>query len=153
MKLLLILLTLSLSAFAFAGDRNTAYEVVCKNMTFETDRNECIRIIRPFNYFDDRALQLCEYFNFDSVKRECLGYIGDKNYASYEMTTCENATFDSEKLRCLRDNGQSNGQTCLPRSETLNQLRQAQFELRQGNTGTVDKRLTYLIGKFSNCIP
>jgi hypothetical protein len=33
----------------------------------------------------------------------------------------------------------------------LHQLRSAQFELRQGQTGTVDKRLTYLIGRFSNC--
>lgn len=151
MKMLIASLLLCSSVMAFAGDRNTAYEAVCKNMSFESDRNKCVQVIRPFSYFDERALSICTIFPFDSTQMECLGYIGDKRYEMYEIDICQNATFDSEKLKCLKDNGSFGGQTCMPRQEVISQLRQAQLELRQGNTGTVDKRLTYLIGKLNSC--
>lgn len=147
-----ILLTLALLSFnAFSGDRNTAYNVICKPMAFESDRNQCVAQIRPYNYFDDRALSICAGFAFNNVKMECLSYIADKYYAAYEIDTCRNTTFDSEKLACLRNNGNHGGnQGCIPRREVLDQLRSAQYDLRNGNYGTVDKRLTYLIGQFSN---
>ncbi len=152
MKMLIVFMTLIASTLAFAGDRNTAYEVVCKNMSFESDRNRCIQVIRPFNYFDDGALQICPLMAFDSKKNECLGYIGDKIYAAYEVETCRNATFESEKLKCLRENGSpSTGGPCVPTREIVAELRQAQNEIRQGYPGTADKRLTYVINKIMNC--
>ena len=105
MKSLIVFAALLTSFATFAGDRNTAYEVVCRDMSFESDRTKCIQVIKPFNYFDDRALQICPLMAFDSKKIECLGYIGDKRYEAYEVEACRNATFESEKLKCLRDNG------------------------------------------------
>ena len=162
MKILLTLLALLSTTALFAGDRNSAYEAICKNMTFESERNNCIAKIRPYNYFNDTALMICAGFNFDSTKMECLGYISDKFYDNYEVETCRNSTFDSQKLACLRDNGTTRPNPgpgpgpiptpgCISRQEALNQLRSAQTELRSGNTGTVDKRLTFLINKFQNC--
>lgn len=151
MKFLMVLFTL-LSISAFAGDRNSAYETVCKNLTFESDRNKCAEQIRNYSYFDDSALQICTIFTFQSDRMNCVLAIADKAYEIYEIDRCRNTSFDSAKLQCLKDTGRIFNQTCLPRQEVLNQLRNAQIELRSGSTGTVDKRLTYLIGKFSlNC--
>lgn len=152
MKLLFVLSALLLSFSTFAGDRNSAYEVVCKNMSFESDRAKCIQVIKPFTYFDDGALAICPNFPFYSTQNECLGYIGNKRYEAYEIETCRNTVFDSEKLRCLRDNGSTTiGGICIPNRELINELRQAQQEIRQGNTGTADKRISYLINRIQNC--
>lgn len=144
------LFLLLLSSLAFAGDRNTAYNMICKPMSFESERTKCLNVIKPFNYFNDDALQMCANFNFDSKKLECLGYIGDKSYEFYEIDTCRNTTFDSERLNCLRNNGTPATATCLPKTEVINQLRAAQYEIRSGQMGTADKRLEYVIARFSN---
>lgn len=153
MKILIVLLTMA-SSLAFAGDRNTAYNMICKDLSFESDRNKCINIIRPHSYFDDQALAICADFSFDSTKTQCLGYVAGKQYDRYEIDTCKNATFDSEKLTCLRVNGRpANGggnYPCLPRQEVVSQLQASLTDLRTGNLGTVDKRLQYLLSNFSN---
>lgn len=153
MKMLIVLLTMT-SSLAFAGDRNTAYNMVCKDLSFESDRNKCVETIRPYGYFDDQALAMCANFTFDSNKIQCLGFIGGKQYEAYEIDTCRNTTFDSDKLACLRTNGRpTNGngnRPCLPRQEVLGQLQSGLTDLRVGNLGTVDKRLQYLIANFSN---
>ncbi|MBC7427166.1 MAG: hypothetical protein H7336_01060 [Bacteriovorax sp.] len=152
MKLLIVLCALISSIAAFAGDRNTAYEVVCKNLPFESDRNKCIKTIKPFSYFNDEALSICPSFPFATNQLLCLQYIGDKRYEPYEVEACKNTPFDTEKLRCLSDNGsQSTGGTCVSTRELIDQLMQAQNEIRTGSTGTADKRLTYLINKLQSC--
>lgn len=158
MKMLIVLLTMT-SSLAFAGDRNTAYGMVCKDLSFESDRNRCVETIRPYSYFNDQALGICANFTFDSNKIQCLGYIGGKQYDAYEIDLCKNATFDSDKLACLRTNGRPvnpgypGGNGCLPRQELLGQLQASLNDLRIGNLGTVDKRLQYLIANVSspNC--
>lgn len=151
MKLLIVFAALLVSIAVFAGDRNTAYEVVCRNMSFESDRAKCVQVIRPFHYFDDDALQICPLMAFDSRKIECLSYIGDKRYEAYEIEVCRNATFESEKLKCLRENGSTSSGSCIPSREIVAELRQAQNDIRQGSPGTADKRLTYLINKITHC--
>lgn len=126
-------------------------------MSFDTDRTRCVEIIRPHNYFEEKALQICAEFTFDSNKNQCVGYIGSKQYDAYEIEECQNATFDSEKLTCLKKNGRpvndGGNRPCLPRHEVLNQLHSGLNDLRSGDLGTVDKRLQYLISNFSqvNC--
>jgi hypothetical protein len=150
MKMLIVFLTM-ISSVAMAGDRNTAYGMVCKDLTFESDRNKCVETIRPHSYFDDQALAMCAAFTFDSNKIQCLGLIGGKQYDAYEIDACRNTTFDSDRLRCLQTNGRpANNRPCLPRQEVLGQLQAGLTDLRVGNLGTVDKRLQYLIANFSN---
>lgn len=152
MKTFLMMTALLFSSVSFAGDRTTAYNVICKNLSFESERNKCVAQIRPFNFFNDQALALCATFAFDSKRLECLGYIADKDYEAYEMDTCINATFDSEKLECLKINGAPLKKSCLPRMDVLNQVNSALNELRARNYGTVEKRLMFLSAKFSeNC--
>ena len=149
MKFLLPLIFL-FSFSLFAGDRSSAYNIICKPLAFESDRNKCISQIKPFNYFDDQGLRLCASFSFISTKLDCLNLIADKVYDSYEMDSCVNATFDSEKLKCLKDNGTAYRKTCLPRIEVESQLSAALNDLRAKNYGTVEKRLIYLHAKFSD---
>jgi hypothetical protein len=152
MKILITILTLT-SALAFGATRDTAYNIVCKNMTYDSDRSRCIETIRPHNYFDDQALNICANFTFDSTKNQCIGYMAGKQYEAYEIDACKNATFDSEKLNCLKKNGRpvnDGSRPCLPRQEVLGQLQAGLSDLRVGNLGTVDRRLQYLIANFSN---
>ena len=152
MKILSIFAILLMTQ-AFAGDRTSAYEAICRHFAFESERDQCAAQIRPYNYFEDAALEICTTFSFNSTKMECLRNIGGKQYEPFEIERCRDTPFDSGKLSCLRNSGTPyNNQTCLPRQEILSQLQAAQVELRSGQTGTVDKRLTYLIGKFAkNC--
>ena len=153
MKILIILLTM-LSGLAIAGDGQSAYNIVCRHLTYELDRNKCIDIIRDQSYFDDQALVICANFNFDSYKNQCLGYIAGKQYNQNEINSCRNIPFDFDKLTCLRLSGrQTSGggnYPCLPKHEVLMQLQAGLNDLRGGNLGTVDKRLQYLIAKFNN---
>lgn len=153
MKILIALFTLFISTSIFAADRNAAYNLICKPLPFESERNQCINIIKPFSYFDAGALKMCAQFPFTNTKFECLGYIGNKEYMAYEIEACQATVFDTKKLECLRDNGTvtgGGGSGCLPNQDVLLQLRAAQQDLNNGQLGSVDKRLTFLIAKFSN---
>jgi hypothetical protein len=149
----LILLTFFISSTLLAGDRNTAYNVICKGLPFESDRNKCVAKIRPFNYFNDQALAICAGLSFDSKRVECLDYIADKNYEVYEIETCKNSTFDSDKMKCLSENGAPFKKVCLPRQDVLFQLNASMSDLQSRNLGSLEKRLIFLTAKFSeNCL-
>ncbi len=144
----LFILSLS-STLSWAGDRNTAYNLFCKNLSFESDRNRCLAVINPFQYFDDTALKLCSAFTFESEKYKCLNIIGDKFYMDFEMDICSKMIFMSDKFKCLSEKGQPYQKTCLPRSEVFSQVQASLNELRSKNYGSVEKRLMYLEAKFS----
>ena len=154
MKILIIIITMT-AGLAFAGDSNTAYNMVCKNLPFESDRNKCLEVIKQHTYFDNQALEICASFTFDSNKTQCLGTNAEKLYIDYEIDACKNSTFDSDKLNCLKVNGRAinNGGgnwPCLPNQIVLQQLQSGLNNLRNGDLGTLDKRLQYLISNFSN---
>ena len=153
MKMIIVLLMMA-SNLAIAGDGNTAYNMICRNLTYELDRNKCVETIRPHSYFDDQALGICSGFKFDSYKIQCLGNIAGKQYNGYEINACINTTFDFDKLTCLRVNGtvidSGGNRPCIPRRLVLEQLQTGLNNLRNGELGTLDKRLQYLISNFSN---
>ena len=154
MKILIFLLTMT-SGLAFAGSGDTAYDMFCKDLTFQSSRDDCAKIIRPHSYYDDTALAICKKFTFDSTKFECLAIIGDMRYFTHEIELCGKSSFQSTIFSCLKERGTttSNGgseSTCLSNREILKYLENGLKELRSGDTGTVDKRLQYLIGVFNN---
>ncbi|MBY0413224.1 MAG: hypothetical protein K2Q18_03620, partial [Bdellovibrionales bacterium] len=81
MKFLISFLILASTA-AFSGDRDTAYNLICKPLPFESERTKCIEIIKPSSYFNDEVLAMCAEFPFTQTKMTCLGFIGNKNYAA-----------------------------------------------------------------------
>jgi hypothetical protein len=154
MKSFLITLSL-LVGVARAGDRTTAYNIICKPMTFESDRNNCLAKIRNYSYFDNRALGICAAITFDSNKVSCLDVIGDKAYEGYEMDKCVNETFESRKLDRLHELGtiyNPNKPACVSREETITQLSYSLKDLRSGNLGSTDQRLSNLLARFTDCI-
>jgi hypothetical protein len=123
-------------------------------MPFETDRANCMSIVKRYSYFDDRGLQLCVKLNFDNNKLACMQIIGDKVYESFEMDSCVNQTFDTQKVQCLQDNGtpyNPNKPTCVPREETIKELSNSLFDLRNGNLRNADARINSLLARFTNC--
>lgn len=153
MKITLSLFLIFCLSTAFGGDRNTAYNLICKPMTFESERRDCIEKIKNFRYFDDRALNICKGQIFDSNKLDCLEIIGDKYYEDYEMDYCINQTFESKKVECLKESGTINfpEKICVPREETIKQLNNSIYEMRSGNLAAADQRLNRLLNRFVNC--
>lgn len=152
MKAFLITVSLFLSV-AHAADRNAAYNAICKPMTFESERAACMTKVKNYSYFDDRGLKVCKSQVFDSNKLSCLDLIGDKFYEAFEMDHCINQTFESEKLQCLKVSGTpyDQGKLCVQREEAITQLNAGIREIRTGNLGAADQRLSYLLNRFMDC--
>lgn len=154
MKALVLALSFLVSA-AYASDRTAAYNLICKPMTFESDRARCLDKVKQYNYFDKRALTYCSTLNFDSNKMNCLATIGDRVYDGFELDHCLSLTFDSQKLECLQNSGtvyNPNRSNCVPREEAMSQLSSSISELRSGNIRGADARLNTLLQRFSDCI-
>lgn len=94
-------------ASVHAADKNGAYNLICKTLTFEDDKINCMEKIRNYKYFDDGALAFCKGLAFSDEKISCLDLIGDKKYESYEMDFCLKLNFESEKRECLKNYGTS----------------------------------------------
>lgn len=153
MKSLLIVISLFLGV-ANAGDRSRAYNVVCKPMTFDSQRNECISKIKPFNYFDNIALQVCASIQFDSNKISCLGVIGNKSYEVYEADSCLRQPFELSKMQCLEEMGSPydpSKPVCVSNEEAIAQISNSLIDLRRGNLAVVDQRLVNLLDRYSSC--
>lgn len=154
-RLLFVLAITSLVSAAYASDRTAAYNLICKPMTFESDRANCLNQIKRFTYFDKRALTFCSGLNFDSNKMNCLQIIGDRVYEGYEMDHCLSLTFDSQKLECMQNSGtiyNPNRPACVPREETISQLSSSLREMRTGNVRAADQRISALLERFTDCI-
>lgn len=149
----IFLFVLLFAGAAFAGDRTDAYNLICKPLTFESDRNACMLKIRNFSYFDNDALTICAASTFDSEKMACLSLIGDKTYESYEIDKCEGEIFDSKKMECLRESGRvyNPNKGCVEKHEAVYLLTESLKDLRSGNLSATDQKLTFLLSKFNEC--
>lgn len=155
MILALSFLTSITYATAYASDRTAAYNLICRPMTFESDRANCLTKVKQYTYFDKRGLTYCSTINFDSNKLSCLGTIGDRVYEGYEMDHCMSLTFDSQKLECLQSSGTTynpNRGNCVPREEAISQLQSSLTELRKGNVRGADQQISNLLDRFTDCI-
>ena len=153
MKSFLITISLLLSV-AHAGDRSSAYNLICKPMTFENDRNNCLARIKNYSYFDNKALNICAALVFDADKLSCLDLMADKTYEAYEIDKCEHETFESKKLECLHDNGtvyNPNKPGCVLKEEAIAQISSSIRDLRSGNIKGADLRLSNLLERFNAC--
>lgn len=152
MKTLIITLSLFISV-AHAGDRNTAYNAICKPLNFETERAACMAKVKSYSYFDDRGINICKSLTFDSSKVSCLDLIGDKTYEDFEMDNCINQTFESKMLECLRVSGTPYEQDriCVQRQEAISQLDAGIREMRAGSLKAADRRLSLLLNRFIDC--
>lgn len=152
MKFLMILISLFVGT-GFAADRTDAYNLVCKPMSFDSDKKSCMEMLKKFTYFDDRGLDFCKSLSFASDKIPCLGYIGGKLYEAYEMDHCLKLSFESEKLECLRQSGipYNTGNTCVQREVAIKQLESGLRDLRARNLEAAEIRLTDLLNHYKDC--
>lgn len=138
---------------SFAADQNQAYDLICKPMSFSSERASCTNIIRKYSFFQSEALQMCAEVNFNSDKMRCLDGIGNKSYMNFEISECKNETFESQKINCLLNNGtQSSGNMdCKLNGATEQKFKSMLFDLRAGNYRAVDNNLQQLIEQSKNC--
>ena len=155
MKMILTLILAFISTFAFAADRNDAYNTICKPLNFETDRQNCLNKIRNFQYFDDRALKYCSERTFDSNKLECTVKIAQRMYEDFEFNHCMSLTFESQQMECLKTSGtvlrQNPNPNCIDKFTTMNSIQMAINMLRMGNPQGADITLNNLLARLSTC--
>ncbi len=155
MKLILTLLLAFISTFALAADRNTAYELICKPLNFESERQNCLSKIRSFQYFDDRALKFCSERTFDSNKLDCTLKIAQRMYEDFEYNHCMSLTFESQQIECLKTSGTvlrpNPNPSCIDKYTTMNSIQAAISLLRMGNPQGADATLNNLLARLSAC--
>jgi hypothetical protein len=155
MKLLMALLLAFISTLSFAADRNAAYELICKPLTFESERLNCLNQIRNFNYFDDRALRFCSARTFNSEKMGCTLKIAQRMYEDFEYNYCMSLTFENQQIECLRTSGTvlrpNPNPTCLDKYTTMSSIQAAINLLRMGNPQAADATLNNLLVRISAC--
>jgi hypothetical protein len=148
------LMTLLMATTCFAADPNEAYNLVCKPISFDSDRTACAKIIKNFDYFDSGALNICAPISFANDKLNCLKAIGNKSYMEFEITECSREVFDSGKIRCLTTSGKSASHQnpyCQFNSQTEQLFKSMLFDLRNTNYRAVDTQLQQLIDQSKNC--
>ncbi len=146
---------LLLGSNALAADQNYVYQKFCQPLTFTTDRQNCVNIIRKYTYFKESALDICQPMTFTSEQFKCLDTVGNKNFMDFEITECENESFESQKITCLAKSGtpiSSGGSLDCKLNSTTEQLFKSMlYDLRSGNYRPVDSQLQQLIEKSKNC--
>lgn len=149
----ILLSVLLLAQLSFATDQNQAYDLICKPMSFSSERTSCANIIRKYSFFQPEALQMCAEVNFNSDKMRCLDGIGNKSYMNFEISECKNETFESQKINCLMNSGtQGSGSVdCKINGITQQKFKSMLFDLRSGNYRAVDNNLQQLIEQSKNC--
>lgn len=102
MKKVLFLSLFLLSFGAFA--QNEVAQQVCLGLTFDSDKMECMEVIRS-GYIADNAALVCKDMSFDSNKADCLKVTVGKAYLDGETSICKSLTFDSRIIECMKDSG------------------------------------------------
>ncbi len=148
-----LLLTVLFAQQSSAADQNQAYDLICKPMSFSSERASCVNIIRKYSFFQSEALQMCSEVNFNSDKMRCLDAIGNKSYMNFEISECQNENFESQKINCLINSGSRSTGTinCQLNSATEQKFKSMLFDLRSGNYRAVDNNLLQLIEQSKNC--
>ena len=100
MKISLFILFAMGTASAFAQSATS----VCMDLSFRSDRNECMRIIDR-NHLDRKAARVCASMSFGSSTNDCLRASINKEYLGREINYCENQTFRSDIIECMESTG------------------------------------------------
>lgn len=130
-RVIFLLCLLSFSAFASDG-RDAAFQF-CEGLQFYSNRDACLRVVRPGRYYDLRAIQVCENVTFDNNKVDCIRAIRDKDYVPSELRVCADETIDSRIVSCLSRSGIPHRDD-LNRSWLRSQIEDARHAVRTGNT-------------------
>ena len=138
-----ILIFSSNNAFSETG------EEVCNDISFSSDRQECLAFIRG-RYIDVDAGYVCIRARFNSGKLNCIKVSADKEYTLNEANYCDEFTFDDERVSCMRNSGRSSdggGGRVMQRINVLSH--QALRSLDRGEINQAYEKLL-LIRQLSN---
>lgn len=105
-KLFLATFLLPTIVFAQSSGRDEASQL-CTKLTFSSDKDACLKIVREGEYFSARAAKVCTGVTFGSDAVSCMKAIRDKDYMSAEIDRCAKETFGSSTTDCFKTNGKS----------------------------------------------
>jgi hypothetical protein len=73
----------------------------CSQLTFSSERSECMNIINSAQFVDAEGLAVCKTMNFWSDKRQCLSSVVNFVFDPALTEVCRGLTFSSEKAECM----------------------------------------------------
>jgi hypothetical protein len=150
----MLFLSFALTGVANAGDQESAYRKVCASINSETERLNCMKEIKAFEYFANAALDVCESMAADASKVWCVQNIGNKTYAAYEIEACRSQSSDPGKNSCLKIGGQPHAPpvpACMSKQEVVAHLQRTLDDIRKGYSGSAESRTDYLIRQLNLC--
>jgi hypothetical protein len=90
--------------FSFNKAYSETGEEVCNDISFSSDRQECLDFIRG-RYVDIDAGYVCIRARFNGGKLNCIKVSADKEYTLNEANFCDEFNFDDERIACMRNSG------------------------------------------------
>ena len=152
-KMIFLVVFVLASSLSFAGDRNDAFNAICKGLYSESTQLTCMQTIKKYNFFNNEALKICSVLYNDSSKVACLMNIGDKDFEAFEIQQCGVLYNDSAKLDCFKDNGTIRAKLpiCVKKEDLINLLKMTLDNLHAGNFSAVDSTLANLVNSLTAC--
>jgi hypothetical protein len=83
------------------NNRNDEAYNVCAGMTFGSDTNACMDVVRG-RYFQSDALRTCAQQTFASDQISCMKQIADNDYEPAAVQVCQGLTFSSDTNSCMK---------------------------------------------------
>lgn len=137
----------------FSQDGKSSAASMCMSMSFSSDQDNCMAVVRSAAYFDQNAVPICKGLSFVSDQMTCLGDIKQKSFLSYEITFCSNKSFTSDKLSCLSSSGTVCQNVSPQPPVDLGQIRleiqDALYSLRNNNPSQTDNDLVDVLNRLS----
>lgn len=100
-----IFVTLLLLSNAYAGNKSSAFKIICMPMKPQIDQYNCIQSVRMYEYYDDNALGVCASMSANEDKIFCMESIGDTDFTKTETDLCTAMVSTAEKQDCLNSHG------------------------------------------------
>jgi hypothetical protein len=103
----------SLAHFSFSEGREEAAQA-CQELTFVSDQNACMKIVKDAKTFSQNAVTLCTKMTFSSNAVDCFKAIKDKTYLDTEVEQCEIESTDWSRTSCLNRAGKKASRSHRP---------------------------------------
>ncbi len=75
---------------------------VCSAMTYESDKEACMKIVAQSKFFNVDAIKVCTLSPYPSDVDTCLGLVKDQYYTTDLIAVCAKFTYESDRESCMK---------------------------------------------------
>lgn len=130
-------------------DGREAAAQFCGTAAFDSDKQECLRVVTRSYYFEAKALSVCRKVNFSGEVPGCVSAIADKTFLQAEADLCNLEHFGSGIISCFQSSGRptrgGGGD-----GYTRRQLRRIRSLMRDGRYRDAERELDELIDSLED---